>query len=215
MSPIQRLPILLLASSSLCITLAACDAERGSTPPQDGAPVQQRRAETPASTEEEGNLGSEAVDPAEARAALRSLYSARHIEDLPSRKTIEAHPGGEDAVRWLAQHDDAAVVRARALASLEMFPNEASEAVVRDALSSSDTSATIKSAAVRALQGWDLSQRADLRTLAIEGLQSSDVPVATAAAQVLADVPEATDALQETLATSPPPAVDRAIRNAL
>ncbi len=199
----------LLASFTLCVALGACDSERGSTPPQEETPAAQhtaRRASAdPAVT----------ADPAETRAALRSLYSARHTKDLPSRESIEAHPEGEDAVRWLAQHDDAMAVRARALASLQMFPNDDSEAVLREAIGTPDNPATIRSAALRALKGWDLSQREDLRSLAISGLSSEDIPVAAAAAQVLANVPEASEALEQRLSESPPPAVERAIRDAL
>lgn len=210
MSCIQRLVPPVLASLSLCVALSACDGERSSTPPEEEAPAQQepRAAAAP-------RVAATTPDPAEARDALRSLYSARHTKDLPSRETIEAHSDGEDSVRWLAQHDDSMAVRARALASLQMFPNDASEAVVRGVLSASDSSATIKSAAVRALQGWDLSGRADLRALAISGLESKEIPAAAAAAQVLAKVPEATEALERRLSESPPPAVERAIRDAL
>ncbi len=215
MSRLQSTVLVPLASFSLCIALAACDAERGSTPPEDEAPAQQRLGDTPPPNSEAQSSERRVPEPTGTRAALRSLYTARHIEDLPSRESIEAHPGGEDAVRWIAQHDDAMAVRARALASLQLFPNAASEAVIREVLSASDNAATIRSAAVRALQGWDLSHRADLRALAVDGLKSEDVPVATAAAQVLANVPEATDELQHKLTESPPPAVERAVRLAL
>lgn len=213
MSCIHRIASPLLVSFSLCVAVTACDSERGSTPPQEEAPPVAQRSDAVPSTPKESS--PDAADPVEARAALRSLYSARHTQDLPTRETIEAHPGGEDAVRWLAQHDDAVVVRVRALASLEMFPNDASEAVVREVLTASDISPTIKAAALRALKGWDLSQREDLRTLAITGLQSDKIPVAAASAQVLANVPEATEALEKRLSESPPPAVERAIRTSL
>ncbi len=199
MSSLHRTVLALLTS---CCAFAACDSERSSTPPQPSPAVEQNQRVQPTSE-------------AETRAALRSLYGARHTADLPTRETIQAHVGGEDAVRWLATHDDTMMVRARALASLRMFPNADSEEVVRSVLTAPTSHRALRSAALRALQGWDLSQRDDLRALVITGLQSDEVPVAIAAAHALAGVPEATTALQHRLSEQPQPAVQRAIEESL
>ncbi len=218
MSPIQRIASPVLVALSLWMT-GACDNERGSTPPPTPTPTPTARSaepqprESPPAAQPSPDLGSATATREEIRATLRSLYRARHVEDLPSRQVIESHPGGEAAVRWLAEHDDTMVVRARALASLHMFPNAESERVLRSVLTTGHGHRTLRSAALRALKGWDLSQRDDLRALAIDGLQSDEVPVAIAAAQVLADVPEASSALQRRLSQKPPPALERAIRS--
>lgn len=117
-------------------------------------------------------------------------------------------------MRCLAQHDNSMAVRVRALASLHMFLGSASEALVRGTLASSSTSRTLKAAGFAALAGWDLTAREDLRALASAERQNTDIPIAIAAVQVLANAPEAAEALETRLSETPPAAVKQATRDA-
>ena len=129
------------------------------------------------------------------RTVVASMLRAHHPEDLPSRAAIEAHPGGVDALRWLAEHHGLQGVRARALLALGMFPEDESATVLRRVLSDPESSPGLRAASTRALAGWDLSARAELRALAVESLHSDALAVAVAGAEVLREVPEVQDVL--------------------
>lgn len=170
---------------------------------------------------EETSVASDAVAPRSApakpalsvedtRSALAGQLRAHHTSDLPSHESLAAQPGAADALRWLAEHHELRVVRVRAVLLLEAFPDPDSEALVRRLLADGATPVSLQAAATRALAGWDLSARTDLQALARTSLQSADVAVAVAGAEVLADVPAAEDAVRERRSKAGnPPALQR------
>ncbi|MEM6291353.1 MAG: hypothetical protein AAGA54_08820 [Myxococcota bacterium] len=104
------------------------------------------------------------------------------------------------------------LVRSRALASLKMFPSAGSEFILGNVLAN-DNPGWAKAAAIDGLQGWDLSERDDLRTLVVDALHDDDARTAATAARVLGPVPEARDELQRRLDESVDPIVAEEIRN--
>ncbi len=152
------------------------------------------------------------ADGERTRAAIAVMLRAHHAEDLPTRASIEAHPGGAEALRWVAEHHALQGVRARGLLALSFFPDDASLAVVRAVLADPGASPSLRAASTRALSGWDLSERSDLRALAVESLYSDNLSVAVAGAVVLRGVPEARAALHARDTVSTPSALRRQLR---
>ena len=119
---------------------------------------------------------------------LRPLLMARHAKDLPSPRSSARHDDAAAGLRWLAEHDDLVVVRARALLLLRHFPDADTEVLLLRQLDDADSHQQLRAAAVRALSGFDLDARADLRAKAAAAVKSPDLPVAVSAARVLRDV---------------------------
>lgn len=208
--------IIIALGTGLCLT--ACEKKNAPQPPEASAP---RAVEadpsgaavapaTPASSDEA---------PADAQAAaaeIRPLLLAHHQDDLPTRTTLDAHPGAPDGLRWLANNDGTMIVKVRALLLLRLYPDESSEKVVLALASDPGQHRKLRAAAVTALAGWDLNEREDLRLVALAAVQSTDVSVAVAGARVLTDVQPARSALQAQLDTGAlPPAVEKAVLESL
>ena len=199
--------IIIALGTGLCLT--ACEKKNAPQPPEASAP---RAVEadpsgaavapaTPASSDEA---------PADAQAAaaeIRPLLLAHHQDDLPTRTTLDAHPGAPDGLRWLANNDGTMIVKVRALLLLRLYPDESSEKVVLALASDPGQHRKLRAAAVTALAGWDLNEREDLRLVALAAVQSTDV---------LTDVQPARSALQAQLDTGAlPPAVEKAVLESL
>lgn len=175
--------------SFFALFVSGCDAQEETSVASD---VVEPRAAAVAPVSANPTLSAE-----ETRRALAGQLRAHHTSDLPTPERLAAQPGAADALRWLAEHHELRVVRVRAVALLGAFPDPESEALVRRVLADGATPVSLRAAATRALAGWDLAARTDLQALARASLQSAEVAVAVAGAEVLVDVPGASDAVDQ------------------
>jgi hypothetical protein len=143
---------------------------------------------------------------------VRALLLARHVDDLPSRATLDHHPGAEQSLHRLARTDVKLVVRARALQLLGLYPTRESEAILVQVAQDAGQPEKLRAAALHGLGGYDLSARADLREIVLAQLDSPDAMVAVAAVVALRDVPAAAAALERIAgdAAAPSPAREMA-----
>lgn len=191
-----KLPLIMILLGA-GVLAPACDTDKTSLPPP-GAESRAAWGSPTASAPAPAMAASTANEETAAEAAtqVRALLLARHSEDLPTRVMLDAHPDAAQGLRWLALNDATMIVRARALLLLGLYADPPSELVVVAVVSDATAHRKLRAAAVSALAGWDLGTRADLRALAIDVLDSSDVAVAVAGARVLAGVRPARSELQ-------------------
>ena len=116
---------------------------------------------------------------------VRELLGARHLEDLPGRAALERHPGAALALRELAWHDDALLVRRRAATTLgTLAPVEPqAERFLVELAAAPDPD--LRAAALLGLARCDLDGRADLRALVAAHAFAPEVQVAYAAVAAL------------------------------
>jgi hypothetical protein len=134
---------------------------------------------------------------------VRALLRARHTADLPDRATLDAHPGAEAALQWLAQHGETLIEAERAAGLLALYSSTES-AETCSAILQSGAHAKIRAGAARCLAG----QSADVaQPLLVRSLADTDVRVGVAAADALKTVPGAVEALEPALLETLPAVV--------
>ncbi|MFK7986238.1 MAG: hypothetical protein AB8I08_09415, partial [Sandaracinaceae bacterium] len=111
-------------------------------------------------------------------AALESLLSARHAEDLPNAETLSEHDQPAAALRHIATHHRRMVVRGRALSSLRHYGDAETRALLLQTLTDPDAHPTLVAAAARGSAGLTLDT--DLRA-ALEQVRANDDPRITRA----------------------------------
>ncbi len=114
------------------------------------------------------------------------LLLARHTEDLPSRATLNQTRGARAALLWIAQNDPRLIVQGRALEALSLWPDDSSLRYLLSAAQETKSPPKIRASAWRALAAWDLEEHAELKAAATAAAMDPSVPVAYAAAQLLA-----------------------------
>jgi len=124
-------------------------------------------------------------------AGLRSTLMARHTEDLPSRKSLQKQPKGQDGLRWLAQNDESLLVRARALTLLGLFPSSSNQSLLLKTMEDGSSHPKLRSAAIQGLAGWDLNQEEALRNRIAKVLYDANTRVALETITVLQKYPSA------------------------
>lgn len=90
-------------------------------------------------------------------AGIAQLMQARHVEDLPAKKTLDRHAEPVASLAWLVQHADTAVVKVRAVRALgEHYPGQ--EGALISGLAA-DAPLPLRAAALRALGDWPVASR--------------------------------------------------------
>ncbi|MEM7155256.1 MAG: hypothetical protein AAF799_20575 [Myxococcota bacterium] len=206
-------PRIFIIALGMGLCLTGCEKQNAPQPPEATAP---RTSEASPSPDAKAPADATVADAQAAAEEIRPLLLAHHQDDLPSRTTLDAHPGAPEGLRWLANNDGTMIVKVRALLLLQLYPDESSEQVVLALASDPAQHRKLRAAAVTALSGWDLSERQDLREVALAAVQSTDVSVAVAGAQALTDVTPARVALQAQLDGGElHPTVAKAVRKSL
>lgn len=164
----------------------------------------------------EGSGAAASTEPApDFVAPVAALLQARHVDDLPTRETLDAHPQAQDALIWIAGNATEMVQRERALMLLGLYPDAASATVLLDTLSG-DAHPKLKAAAIRGAAAQDLGANADLLNAIVGALSSDDVRMGVAAAEALAGVEAGTAALESAAANAAlDPQVQAAAKTAL
>lgn len=152
----------LFLNTMLALALAGCASQ--SAPPAQPAP------DEPAESASQEGGGSVA--------ALESLLSARHAEDLPNAETLAEHDRPAAALRHIATHHRRMVVRGRALASLRHYQDAETRALLLETLTNPDAHPTLVAAAARGSAGLPLD--ADLRAALSQARTTDDPRVARA-----------------------------------
>lgn len=209
--------------ATLCLASLAggCDRRDASTDPQTAANPPRVGEASPAGAQDEEPIeGDQPVVASLATdaeiAGVRKLLLARHVEDLPSKETLDKHPAASSALRALAQDDAQMMVRARATQLLGNYPSPASEALVVQIIDNEELHSSLRAAGVLALGGWDLEARVDLRERVIAGLNSDKPGIAVAAAKALQGAPSAKTSLESVSKDAgTPPMVRRAVQESL
>lgn len=179
-----------------------CDRGDASTDPQAAANPPRGAEANPAPVRSEDAVEADSQPAVEVPATdaqiagVRKLLLARHVEDLPSKATLDKHAAAPSALRALAQDDAQMMVRARATQLLGNYPEPANEALVVQIIDNEELHSSLRAAGVLALGGWDLEARVDLRERVVAGLDGPNPGIAVAAAKALQGVPSAKTSLE-------------------
>ena len=118
---------------------------------------------------------------------MAARLAVRHTSDLPGAEELRKVEGADLALVWVANHADAMVVRARALALLRHVPTVAARTELTAHVGSPDKHPVLRAGAVRGLAPF--LGRDDVVELLTGALRDTDPRVAHAAAEVLATAP--------------------------
>jgi hypothetical protein len=179
----------------------------GPSPATEEVPVVDVTTEATVTTlpEEVVREGSGTDAPTEAApdyvAAVSALLQARHVDDLPTRETLDANPQAHDALIWIAGNAGEMVQRERALMLLGLYPDDASATVLLDVLSG-DAHPKLKAAAIQGASAQDLAANTALFDAIVGALSADDVRMGVAAAEALAGVEAGTAALESAAANA-------------
>ena len=107
----------------MVLLLIACSGRPAPSAPEPEPSATATLVESRSAEERAGTEAPEtaAVEVPPEVAAIRSLLMAHHTEDLPTKEALLAHEDPAGALRWLADHDELVVVRARAEELLLLF----------------------------------------------------------------------------------------------
>jgi len=199
---LRALPVLVL--------LAACKDRPPPPAPQTPdrpAPVKvERPAEGAAqpATDDAGSpeVATEAGEVAEATeapasaASIRPLLQARHAADLPGRAALEQHPDPEAALRWLADHDELMLVRARSLDLLGLWDTDENAAFLLAVATDTERHVKLRTAAILGLKRTELSTRNEVVEALFAIAADTEPRAAVEAIGALAPVASARPALE-------------------
>lgn len=139
------------------------------------------------------------TDPEAARwSKLAERLSAHDTQDLPDHDTLAAFPDAAEGLAWLATHDEALFVRARALDAIGVLGAPDAAAVLTRTLADTSQVSSLRVAAVIGL-GRLKGQDAAIATL-LGAVEDADLRVAEQAVTVL---PTSARAALQALAQKP------------
>lgn len=125
--------------------------------------------------------------------SIRSLLQARHVQDLPTRATLDQHADAEGALRWLAVNDDQAIVRSRALGRLGFYPD--SELFLIEQLANPTQPESVRAGAIVGLGHLGLETHDSARAAVLEQVSSKSLRLGLEATGALQQVSAAADDL--------------------
>ena len=141
----------------------------------------------------EGKGGeSEAMPPK--LAGMQGLLNSKEKSDSIGKGSLDKS-GGDEGLRWFADHDDALVVRARALELIGLYPTSENEGYLTRIVLDQGANAKVRAGAIEGLGKMGLSTRGKSRAAVVRALSDSNPSVGVAAVRALKGVPEAKDEL--------------------
>lgn len=115
---------------------------------------------------------------------IEPLLLARHVEDLPSRQTLDQHDEPAQALQWLAQNAERAATQDRALRLIGLYPTTDNASFLASYAQSASTSSQ-RAAAIRGLADMPVAFREPHRSLLESSAQEQNRLVAKAASGAL------------------------------
>ncbi|HZO13824.1 MAG TPA: hypothetical protein VFB62_11220 [Polyangiaceae bacterium] len=134
---------------------------------------------TTANETKESSSDRYAGAPKSAR-SIAQLLMARHKQDLPGKETLAHYDDAEASLAWLADHGGRMVLRVRALASLRFYTGDTTRQVLLHVLTSPDSHAALRAAAITGSGGLDLDRDAELRAAVEQAARQDDPRIARA-----------------------------------
>ena len=171
---------------------APVKVERPAEPPAAEAEASAADPEAPTEAEADGN----ATPAPEGAPLIRPLLQARHAEDLPDRAALEQHPDPEAALRWLAEHDELMLVRARSLDLLGLWDTDDNAAFLLAMATDTERHVKLRTAAILGLKRTELSTRNDVVEALFAIAADTEPRAAVEAVGALAPVASARPALE-------------------
>ncbi len=130
---------------------------------------------------------------------LLPLLKAHHIEDLPSKATLEKHPKAEEALLWIALNGDTVGTKSRAVKLLSYYNTDKSTEFIKTMCEKGDTHHTVRASAFHVVAGWSTSQRTDMASVISKGLDDSNALVVVAACKAATGLPSLDSQIQNVL----------------